>query len=159
MMTPEDRYALRGVPDATRGSLGMVPGRTPEETPRLDLFADAGQGLSRDLCLLVTPDGNPIDLTGWSFRAHVRRSPGSGRLLLDCDPLNGRLVVDVAAGLVSISLAVDDVDALGAGEFSWDLLASTPDRPDPIFPVGGTLHVSVRTTRPTRPPDHADPYA
>lgn len=61
--------------------------------------------------------GNPVDLTGWTARAQVRKSYGSA-LLIDMnpvisDPVNGKVFLDVSGA---------ETSTVPQGSYKWDLV-------------------------------------
>lgn len=63
-------------------------------------------------------DGNGIDITGWTFLAQVRETPGGDTVLATFTVT----VTDAATGNLDIELAAADIDDLETGRLlAWDL--------------------------------------
>ncbi len=63
----------------------------------------------------------PIDLTGWTAHAHVRKLPTSA-LVKDLAPA----VSDGPGGVVAIEFTDEDTAAFTPGNFRWDLILENP---------------------------------
>jgi hypothetical protein len=87
-------------------------------------------------------DGQPIDLTGWSFYSQARKV-ASGDLVKDLAPV----LQDAEAGHVRIT--VPRAAPLPEGRFVWDMVADDPDGlrwPEPL--VAGNLIFATPVTKP-----------
>lgn len=68
-------------------------------------------------------DGNPVDLTGATARAEVRRRAAvSSALVLDLAPA----ITDQAGGIITINIPGATTAALEPGTGKWDLLVDMP---------------------------------
>ena len=100
---------------------------------------------------VATVTDNPVNLTGFTPEAHVRRTPKSTEVLLDLaptitDPINGQ--VTIPAMLPSVT----DVIAF-TGNFAWDLVffeLISGDRFGPF--VGGPFTINDNITQDVAPP-------
>jgi hypothetical protein len=70
--------------------------------------------------------GDPHDLTGWSARLQIRRSPTSP-LLAEASTTNGRIVIDPLAGRVDIKLEPAATQAITAKSAKYDLELESPE--------------------------------
>jgi hypothetical protein len=89
--------------------------------------------------------GNPVDLTGWTAWAEVRRSQGES-VILDLTPQ----ITDAPAGKITLSKSREDTAGLRitGSKYFWDLILARPngDRIGPI--VAGTVQIVSTITRP-----------
>jgi hypothetical protein len=65
--------------------------------------------------------GDPVDLTGWTPEAMVRRSPVRS-LAFSMSPT----LTDAVNGEVSMELTAAFTNTLAAGAYTWDLVLITP---------------------------------
>ena len=86
---------------------------------------------------------DPVDLTGWTLAAQVRKLPTSATILYDLAPT----VTNAAEGRWQI-LIPDEVSRLWAWNSGmWDLRAEAPGAGQAIRLVSGTVTVSPAVTR------------
>lgn len=95
------------------------------ETPRHDIEIHQGASFAIGFSYL-DPDGNPIDLTGWTARMQVRTNVG-GRVLADLSTVNGMIVTDPVAGRVNVTFPRSVTRAMPHGMALYDLFIVSPD--------------------------------
>lgn len=102
----------------------------------------------RDTLQLTTgEDETPIDLTGCSLRAHVRKTKNTLKKLIDASTLNGRLViVDAPAGVVAWDVPVAEIELIEPGVYPYDMVLTDADGNVDAF-AAGTLTIERGVTR------------
>ena len=118
------------------GGLSKAQGGRPllPATLNLDIYQE--DTYTRDI-QIQDGDGSAVDITGWTFAAQIRRSPGG--------PLEADFAVDVTdaqQGEITLSLASDTTQALSTnGRHVWDFQATHADGTVRTYLQG---HVTVR---------------
>ncbi|MCO5164653.1 MAG: hypothetical protein M9939_26545 [Mesorhizobium sp.] len=109
---------------------------------RIDIEVSTNEDFREAIVLRETAENSggghdPIDLTGHSFRQHIRRSVESlSEFQLDAD--NGRLTVlgDPVDGVLAWHVEDEDLRALGAGTYVHDIVWIFPDGAEVQFAIG-----------------------
>lgn len=70
--------------------------------------------------------GNPIDITGATFKMTVRKRADTAEALVVSTPDKGIKLTTPAAGKFSVKLSQSQLNSLGPGEFVHDLIAVFP---------------------------------
>lgn len=91
--------------------------------------------------------GTPIDLTGYSARAHIRSMTQSASTLLEMTTVNSRIVLGGGAGTIVLSASAAVTAALAAPvDAVWDLeLESGAGTVTRL--LAGDVHVSAEVSR------------
>jgi hypothetical protein len=71
-------------------------------------------------------EGDPRDLTGYTAKMHLRRTP-TGPVLLELSDVNERIVLGGALGTIDLYIADEDTAALPAATLVYDLVLTTPE--------------------------------
>lgn len=91
-------------------------------------------------------DGEPVDLTGATARAQIRKSYESAAVILDMTTANGRLVLGGVEGTVGFDVSDEDTAGLPVLTGVFDLFIDFPD--GTAFPLmEGPATVHPRVTR------------
>lgn len=92
--------------------------------------------------------GDPVDLTGSSFRAQLRTSEHTLNVSLECSTTNGRLVVDEpASGRVSWNVPPEILRTLEPGVYVYDMVWTNAGGVEDTF-IAGTVTIKRGITRP-----------
>lgn len=92
-------------------------------------------------------DGNPIDITGWLFRATLRRAPTATDVLAELTNANGGFVlVDEPNGRFAFTLDDLVTGALPVGRIHFDVLHDNAPN-GPVWIFGGSFLVKQPVTR------------
>jgi hypothetical protein len=85
--------------------------------------------------------GLPVDITGFSFFAHVRSKKGDPTLIADLAPA----IYDAANGVIRITLTSIQTAAIAAGVYVWDLIMHDAGgtKLDPVIGGRFTVHQPV----------------
>lgn len=114
---------------------------------KTNLTIEQGAAFSR-IVIYRGSDGDPVDLTGYTAKMHIRKTKGSSVVLLELSTTNGRLVLGGALGTVKIGLTTVDTDAL---DFVWgryDLeLYKDGDISQAVRLLEGKIGLSKQVTR------------
>lgn len=96
------------------------------------------------------PDGDPIDLTGYSVRMQIRQTPTATTKLLDFDSDDldaGMTIGDLdETGVVDIAIAPSVTSGLAFNSAEWDLVIESPSGVVTRL-VQGKASVSLGVTR------------
>ena len=96
------------------------------------------------------PDGDPIDLTGYSVRMQIRQSASAAAKLLDFDSadLDAGMTVEALdeTGVIDLKLAPSVTSGLTFNAAEWDLVVESPDGIVTRL-VQGKASVSLGVTR------------
>ncbi len=65
----------------------------------------------------LTEDSVAVNLTGWSVKAHVRRT-ASGPLVFDIAPT----ITTAVSGIVTIDISATNTRSLDVGTYYWDMI-------------------------------------
>jgi hypothetical protein len=101
---------------------------------------------------LVLDDGGdpaePLDLTGSSFRAHLRPAPGSLLVTLEASTANGRLVIadNPESGTLNWNVPKALMATIEPGEYVYDIVWTKPDLSSDTV-AAGTVTVHRGVTR------------
>jgi len=96
---------------------------------------------------ILDRDGNPVNLTGWTFRAMIRVTVEDTDPLLELTTANGGfLIVDAANGRVQMQILAAQTDDLPEGRLVFDV-ERTDLSPGPIWEFGGRIKVKQPVTR------------
>ena len=90
----------------------------------------------------------PHDLTGSSFRAHLRASPESLVVVLECSTANGRLLIasDPETGGLAWNVMKAEMKLIEPGVYHYDMLWTKPDGHEDVV-AAGTITVERGITR------------
>lgn len=92
-------------------------------------------------------DGTPIDITGWLFRASLRKTPSSATALAELTNANGGFVlVDEANGRLALVLDETVTTLLPVGRVHFDVLHDNAPS-GPVWIFGGSFLVKQPVTR------------
>lgn len=91
--------------------------------------------------------GDPIDISGWEFRATLRRHPNTNESLGELTTANGGFVnVDEVNGRIAMVLDDTLTAALPVGRVHFDVqYSNAPD--GPVWVFGGNFMVKQPVTR------------
>lgn len=98
-----------------------------------------------DALVLKDGENNPIDLTGSTFRAHIRREPDALTVVLNATSANGLLVILESAAAWNVPFATI-VEKLNPGTYAYDFLWTDADGVVTRI-AEGTLTVELGITR------------
>jgi hypothetical protein len=101
------------------------------EESRLDI--EIKQGATFELSMEYTTGPtdeaqDPVDLTGCTARAHIRKTIASETPEIELTTENGRIALGGAAGTIELTIEADDTDALDFRTGMYDL--------ELVFPTG-----------------------
>ena len=110
---------------------------------KLDLEITAGTTFGPVVITCKDSDAAPIDLTGWTVWAQVRKTT-LGEIAHDLSPI----ISDPTAGKITIAQTDEQTATIKAGAFQWDLLLenSEGERLGPI--VAGACNIIRAITQP-----------
>lgn len=106
------------------------------------------QGATFDYPMTMTDDyGNPVNLTGWTFRMQLRSSVSSGTIVLSLTTANSRIVIDdETLGKFRLLVSATDTESVAAGYYVYDLEAVKPGG-EVIRLIEGKMQVTAQVTR------------
>jgi len=111
----------------------------------LDIVAE--QGATFLLALLWTDSNDdPIDLTGYTARMHVRHVPNASTFVVELTTENGRITLGGTAGTIGLSIDAEATAELSPGEFVYDLEMVDGDNVTRLLEGACLIHAEV--TRP-----------
>lgn len=113
---------------------------------KLNLTFEQGADYNRDLIWKTGVPAGPVPLTGYTARMQVRPSFTSATVLLELTTENSGLVIDEAAGKVSIKATAVQTAAITAKAGVYDLELVAPGGAVKRF-VKGTVTISPEVTR------------
>jgi hypothetical protein len=109
-----------------------------------NIIIDQGAHFER-LITVADPDGDPLDLTGWTARMQIRTEIDAETVMVELTTENGRISLGGAAGTITLTLTADiteDMDDEGV----YDLeLIDTYDRVYRL--LKGKVKVELEVTR------------
>ena len=108
-----------------------------------NLYIDAGS----DYSVIITvsaPDGQPLDLDGYTAASQMRKSYGS-LTYYDFDAS----IYDAAAGKVQIALSADDSDDIPPGRWLYDVEITHTESGATKRVVEGIVTITPQITKPT----------
>ena len=120
---------------------------SPPTTQKVEISAPQAASLDARLVRFVDSEGDPVNISAWTFRASVRREYDNA-VLIDCTPENGRLVVNNSVSSVNIVIGTGLLAPLGVGRFRLDLQVTRPNVVTDWYPVAGFLTLTPQITRP-----------
>jgi hypothetical protein len=93
-----------------------------------------------------TADGVVIDITGWTARMQIRKSVTSSTVLLELTTENDRIVIDGAAGEITLDLSATETASITwkSGVYDLELI---PDAASAFRFIQGEIEVSPEVTR------------
>ncbi len=91
-------------------------------------------------------DNEPIDLTGYTARMHVRTHPDDDEFILDLTTENGRIALGGTAGTVTLTVDDATMSDTPAGSYYYDLELVSPGLVVTDL-VEGQFNVSREVTR------------
>jgi hypothetical protein len=93
-------------------------------------------------------DPEPLDLTGSSFKSQLRTEEGSLTVVLECSTDNGRLVIDAdpLTGKVSFNVSKSMLSLMTPGVYVYDTVWIKPDLSQDTV-AAGTVTVKRGITR------------
>lgn len=115
---------------------------------KLNLLIEAGATFNAVLTW-QDPDGDPIDLTGYTARMQARTKADAADTILDLtsDP-DGGITLGDEDGTITIKVAADTTDDLPAGAAVYDLELEAPGPAgDVVRLVEGSITVRRQVTR------------
>lgn len=89
--------------------------------------------------------GLPVNLTGYTAALQIRKTPKDAAALVSLTSSSG-LVIDAAAGKVSVEISAATTGALAPGKYVWDLVLTSAATKKKRL-VGGIATVLVGVTR------------
>lgn len=93
------------------------------------------------------PAGNPLDLSGFRARMHIRKSYRVPDLLAELTTENGRIVIDGAEGRITLSLSAEETGALRFSEALYDLELVQDDPVWVVRLIAGKVRLERSVTR------------
>lgn len=109
-----------------------------------DILVDQGGTLNRAL-FLKTSAKQPVNITGFIGRMHIRDYANSSVILRTLTTENDEITIDGTAGRVDILLPPSDTETLDAKNYVYDLELESSDG-DVTKIVSGKLTVRAETT-------------
>ena len=123
----------------------MMP-TTPVGPAPANLDLRAYQGVAWRRTLTFTQSGDPVDLTGSTFAAQIRKGAAAATVeetftaeTIDDDP-------ELAANEVRLTLTAEQTAAMEPGGYAWDL-DWTDAAGDTTTPIAGQIRVTAQVTR------------
>jgi hypothetical protein len=99
------------------------------------------------LTLKSAADDSPINVTGWTLEADVKRDRKDEAALLTMTTENGSFaIIDGAAGRLEFRLTAEQTALLPVGKLVYDVLRTDAD-PGPRYVFGGSFRVKTPVTR------------
>lgn len=89
--------------------------------------------------------GVPVNLTGYTGKAQVRKAFDSPAAVLDATSGNGKVTIDALAGKVTIKWPGSETATVLAGPHVWDHFLYPPAG-EPLQMLYGTVDVRARVT-------------
>lgn len=112
-----------------------------------NISCDQGATLRRVVTWTDEAD-NPVDLTGYTARMHVRETVDATETVLECTTENGRVVLGGAAGTIEIVVEASAMEAITAPfTYRYDLELAVGATPDVVRLIEGKFKVSPEVTR------------
>ena len=93
-----------------------------------------------------TYEGDPIDLSGYTARAQIRKRLKSEEVMIELTTENGRITLGGALGTISLFIDAEDTEALNFNSGVWDLEMEVSGIVKRL--VQGTVTLSKEVTRP-----------
>ncbi len=95
------------------------------EAAQADIVAKHGC-IVREAFELANDDGTPLDTTGWTAAAQVRKRVGA--------ELTADFIAEVEDGVLLIEMELEVSNAIAAGQYVWDAILTNADgEPDQYF--------------------------
>lgn len=95
----------------------------------------------------VKSDGVAVNITGWTFRAMIRRQLDDEEELVELTTANGGLTItDAANGRVRFALTAAQTELLPVGRVVFDLMRTDPAN-GPLILCSGKFRVKQPVTR------------
>lgn len=104
------------------------------------------QGTTLRKVFTWTVEGTPVDLTGFTGAAQLRKTAGDTVIALDLTTDNGGIIVDGAAGKITMYASALDTSELTAEKYVYDL-EITDTQGDVSRLVEGVITISKGITR------------
>jgi hypothetical protein len=92
--------------------LSTIPGQ-------YDILAPQGATFSETYTYKL--NGSPVDLTSYTARMQVRRTPSTDTKTLDLTTENGAIVLGGALGTIAVTVSATAMAAVSSGKYRYDL--------------------------------------
>ena len=79
------------------------------------------KGITYNKTFLYYQDGALVDLTGYTAKMHIRKSPDDPKLILSLTTENSMIVLGDAAGSIKLTIPKAIADTLPNGVYGFDL--------------------------------------
>lgn len=86
----------------------------------LDLVIEQGATFQKKL-IWQDASGNPIDITGYIARMHIREELDSATILVELTTVNGRISLGGSNGEIDLLISASDTEALTFSSAVYDL--------------------------------------
>lgn len=84
-----------------------------------DILAPQGATFAETFTYKV--GGTPVNLTSYTARMQVRKTPSSDTKIIDLTTENGGITLGGAAGTIAVSISATAMAAVSAGKYRYDL--------------------------------------
>lgn len=84
-----------------------------------DILAPQGATFSETFTYKLA--GSPVDLTSFTARMQVRKTPSSDTKVLDLTTENGAIALGGAAGTIAVTISATAMAAVAANKYRYDL--------------------------------------
>ena len=105
------------------------------------------QGATFNKQLVWKENGTPLDLSGYTARMQVKKTPKSTTNILDLTTSNGGIVIDGANGKVTLIVSATDSAALKAGSYVYDLELEETATSDVTRLLQGCFEINAEVTK------------
>lgn len=114
----------------------------------VDLTVDQGATFRRTIIYNDPVTGDPVNLTGYTARMHLRTVVTSEDIVLELTTENGRLTIDPLIGKIIVEVEATAMEDVVAGRYVYDLeLVSADDPPVVMRLIEGRIKVKAEVTR------------
>lgn len=114
---------------------------------RYDINCEQGATLRRQI-IWRDADGEPVDLTGYSARMHVRETVESSAIVLECTTENGRITLGGETGVILLEVEAMTMEEINAPfTYRYDLELVVGPAPDVVRLIEGRFKVAAEVTR------------
>ena len=117
-------------------------GQKPTAIAVKNLYVEPSSAFKASVCSFTDASGNPVDVSAWTFRLHMKEGEGAATPRLALTEGQG-LTVEGAA--VYVSLSLEQVTANAGQVLVYDLRIDRVGL-NPFYPVRGTVHFIHRVT-------------